>query len=83
LFIDGFVTFIAPRERDSATYPAGFGIAVQKLSSKDFPVEEITRVQLKILTEKHRDFQLQLIQSSSTTSEGNPGTQNGVYFHRR
>jgi hypothetical protein len=68
--LDGFVTFIAPRESDSTTYPAGIGLRVDELSSRTVSLEEITRVQIENLTQSYPDFDL--IESSATTLAGNP-----------
>ncbi|MDQ3974933.1 MAG: hypothetical protein M3264_00265 [Thermoproteota archaeon] len=68
--MDGFVTFIAPRESDSPTYPAGIGLRVEELSSRTVPLEEITRVQIENLTPSYPDFDL--IESSATTLAANP-----------
>lgn len=68
--LDGFVTFIAPRESDSTTYPAGIGLRVEELSSRTVSLEEITRVQIENLTQSYPDFDL--IESSATTLAGNP-----------
>ena len=68
--MDGFVTFIAPRESDSTTYPAGIGLRVEELSSRTVPLEEITRVQIENLTQSYPDFDL--IESSATTLAANP-----------
>jgi eukaryotic-like serine/threonine-protein kinase len=68
--LDGFVTFIAPRESDSTTYPAGIGLRVEELSSRTVSLEEITRVQIENLTQSYPDFDL--IESSATTLAANP-----------
>jgi hypothetical protein len=68
--LDGFVTFIAPRESDSTTYPAGIGLRVEELSSRTESLEEITRVQIENLTQCYPDCDL--IESSATTLAGNP-----------
>ena len=68
--MDGFVTFIALRESDSTTYPAGIGLRVEELSSRTVSLEEITRVQIENLTQSYPDFDL--IESSATTLAGNP-----------
>ncbi len=65
-----FVTFIAPGESDSTTYPAGIGLRVEELSSRTVSLEEITRVQIENLTQSSPDFDL--IESSTTTLAGNP-----------
>lgn len=68
--MDGFVSFIAPRESDSTTYPAGIGLRVEELSSRTVSLEEITRVQIENLTQSYPDFDL--IESSATTLAANP-----------
>jgi hypothetical protein len=68
--LDGFVTYIAPRESDSTTYPAGIGLRVEELSSRPVSLEEITRVQIENLTQSYPYFDL--IESSATTLAGNP-----------
>jgi serine/threonine-protein kinase len=70
LHLDGFVTFIALKESDSSTYPAGIGLRVEELSSRSVSLEEITRVQIENLTQNYPD--LDLVESSATTIEGNP-----------
>jgi hypothetical protein len=67
--LDGFITFIAPKEGDSSTYPAGIGLWVEELSSRSVSLEEITRVQIENMTQNYPD--LDLIESSATTIEGN------------
>ncbi|MFL6441129.1 MAG: hypothetical protein ACJ702_04135, partial [Nitrososphaeraceae archaeon] len=42
LHAGGLVTFLASLEGDSNTYPAGLGITVQHLKSKNMPLSEIT-----------------------------------------
>ena len=58
LDLDGFVTFIALKESDSSTYPAGIGLRVEELSSRSVSLEEITRVQIENLTQNYPDFDL-------------------------
>lgn len=67
--LDGFITFIAPKESDSSRYPAGIGLWVEELSSRSVSLEEITRVQIENMTQNYPD--LDLIESSATTIEGN------------
>src|SRR5204863_1956429 len=53
------VTFLASLESDSNTYPAGLGIKVQHMkSSKNISLNEITKTQIKNLTQDHPDFKL-------------------------
>jgi serine/threonine-protein kinase len=58
LHAGGLVTFLASLEGDSNTYPAGLGITVQHLKSKNMPLSEITKVQIKNLTQSRPDFRL-------------------------
>ena len=68
--MDGFITFIAPKEIGSTIYPAGIGLWVEELSSRRVSAEEITRVQSENLTQNNSDFDL--IESPITTIKGNP-----------
>jgi serine/threonine-protein kinase len=53
------VTFLASGESGgSDTYPAGLGIKVQHLRSKNISLTQITNVQIKNLTQNHSDFKL-------------------------
>lgn len=64
------VTFLASLESDSNTYPAGLGIKVQHMkSSKNISLNEITKVQIKNLTQSHPD--LKLIESTDYKVGGN------------
>ena len=63
------VTFLASLESDSNTYPAGLGIKVQNLASKNISLNEITKVQIKNLTQNHPDFKL--IESTGSMLAGN------------
>jgi hypothetical protein len=65
----GLVTFLASSEGNSNTYPAGLGIVVQQLKSKNMPLNEITKIQIKNLTQSHPDFKL--IESSELRLSGN------------
>ena len=65
----GLVTFLASSEANSNTYPAGLGIVVQQLRSKNLPLNEITKIQMKNLTQSHPDFRL--IESSQLMVSGN------------
>ena len=69
LHAGGLVTFLASLEGDSNTYPAGLGITVQHLKSKNMPLSEITRVQIKNLTQNHPDFRL--VESTEFKIAGN------------
>ena len=64
------VTFLATLESDSNTYPAGLGVKVQHMtSSKNISLNEITKVQIKNLTQDHPDFKL--IESTDYKLGGN------------
>jgi hypothetical protein len=52
------VTFLASLESDSNTYPAGLGITVQHLGSGNTSLSEVTKEQIKNLTQSHPDFKL-------------------------
>jgi eukaryotic-like serine/threonine-protein kinase len=64
------VTFLASLESESNTYPAGLGVKVQHMkSSKNISLNEITKVQIKNLTQGHPD--LKLIESTDYKVGGN------------
>jgi serine/threonine-protein kinase len=65
----GLVTFLASSEGNSNTYPAGLGIVIQQLRSKNIPLNEITKIQMKSLSQSHSD--LRLIESSELMIAGN------------
>ena len=65
----GLITFLASSEGNSNTYPAGLGIVVQQLKSKNMPLNEITKIQIKNLTQSHPDFRL--IESSELRLSNN------------
>ena len=65
----GLVTFLASSEGNSNTYPAGLGIVVQQLKSKNTSLNEITKIQIKNLTQSHPEFRL--IESSEARLSGN------------
>ena len=65
----GLVTFLASSEGNSNTYPAGLGIIVQQLKSKNISLNEITKIQIKNLTQSHPDFTL--IESNEVRLSGN------------
>jgi hypothetical protein len=69
LHAGGLVTFLASLESNSNTYPAGLGITVQHLKSKNVPLDEITKVQIKNLTQNHPDFRL--VESTQFKLAGN------------
>jgi hypothetical protein len=58
LHVGGLVTFLTMLESDTNTYPAGLGVTVQNLASKNTSLNEITKVQIKNLTQNHPDFKL-------------------------
>jgi eukaryotic-like serine/threonine-protein kinase len=58
LHVDGLVTFLTMLETDTNTYPAGLAVKIQNLASKNTSLNEITRVQIKNLTQNHPDFKL-------------------------
>jgi serine/threonine-protein kinase len=58
LHADGLVTFLPGLEGNTNTYPAGLGITVEHLKSKNMPLSEITKIQIKNLTQNHSDFRL-------------------------
>jgi serine/threonine-protein kinase len=68
LHADGLVTFLANLESESNTYPAGLGILVKDLK-KNIRLDEITKVQIKNLTQTHSDFKL--VESTDVTLGGN------------
>jgi serine/threonine-protein kinase len=67
----GLVTFIANLQSgNSNTYPAAVGIKVQNLvSSKNISLNEITKMQIKDLKQRHPDFKL--IESTESMLAGN------------
>jgi serine/threonine-protein kinase len=58
LHVGGLVTFLTMLESDTNTYPAGLAVKIQNLASKNTSLNEITRVQIKNLTQNHPDFKL-------------------------
>jgi serine/threonine-protein kinase len=58
LHAGALVTFLPSLEGNSNTYPAGLGITVEHLKSKNMPLSEITKIQIKNLTQNHSDFRL-------------------------
>ena len=54
--LDNFVTFTAPPETDTRTYPAALGLKVQELSSQNIPLQEITKVQMSDLKRSNPDL---------------------------
>ena len=63
------VTFLASLESDSNTYQAGLGITVQHLGSGNTSLNEVTKVQIKNLTQSHPDFKL--TESTNSILAGN------------
>ena len=58
LHAGGLVTFLPSLEGNTNTYPAGLGITVEHLKSKNMRLSEITKIQIKNLTQNHPDFKL-------------------------
>ena len=58
LHAGGIITFLPSLEGNSNTYPAGLGITVEHLKSKNMPLSDITKIQIKNLTQNHSDFKL-------------------------
>lgn len=56
LHAGGLVTFLPSQEGYTNTYPAGLGITVVHLKSKNIAFPEITKIQIKNLTQNHPDF---------------------------
>jgi eukaryotic-like serine/threonine-protein kinase len=71
LHAGSIVTFLASLESHSNTYPAGLGIKVQHLKSKNISLNNITKIQIKNLTQSHSDFKL--IESTESKIGGNSG----------
>jgi len=69
LHAGSIVTFLASLESHSNTYPAGLGIVQHMTSSKNISLNEITKVQIKNLTQDHPDFKL--IESTDYKLGGN------------
>ena len=69
LHAGSIVTFLAGLESDSNTYPAGLGIKIQHLKSKNISLNNITKIQIKNLTQNHPDFKL--IESTESKIGGN------------
>jgi serine/threonine-protein kinase len=59
LHAGGLLTFIPSQEGYTNTYPAGLGITVEHLKSKNLTLSEITKIQIKNLTQNHPDFRPQ------------------------
>ena len=58
LHAGSLVTFLPSLEGNTSTYPAGLGITVEHLKPKDMALSEITKIQIKNLTQNHSDFKL-------------------------
>lgn len=69
LHAGGLVTFLPSLEDSSNTYPAGLGITVEHLKSKNMRLSDITKIQIKNLTQNHSDFRL--LQSTEFRVAGN------------
>jgi eukaryotic-like serine/threonine-protein kinase len=69
LHAGGLITFLPSLEGNSNTYPAGLGITVEHLKSKNMPLTDITKTQIKNLTENHSDFRL--VESTEFRLAGN------------
>jgi hypothetical protein len=67
---DNFVTFRAPPETDTRTYPAALGLKIQELTSKSVALQEVTRVQISEL--KRSNPNLEFSESTSATLAGKP-----------
>jgi serine/threonine-protein kinase len=59
LHAGGLLTFLPSQEGYTNTYPAGLGITVEHLKSKNLTLSEITKIQIKNLTQNHPDFRPQ------------------------
>ena len=69
LHAGGLVTFLPSLEGNTNTYPAGLGITVEHLKSRNITLSEITKVQIKNLTQNHPDFKL--LESTNFRLAGN------------
>ena len=58
LHAGGLVTFLPSLEGNLNTYPAGLGITVKHLKLRNMLLSEITKIQIKNLTQNHSDFRL-------------------------
>ena len=58
LHAGGLVTFVPSLEGNSNTYPAALAIVVEHLKSKNMSLSEITKIQIRNLTQNHSDFRL-------------------------
>jgi serine/threonine-protein kinase len=58
LHAGSLVTFLPSLEGNTSTYPAGLGITVEHLKPKNMALSEITKIQIKNLTQNHSDFKL-------------------------
>lgn len=56
LHAGGLLTFLPSQEGYTNTYPAGLGITVEHLKTKNLTLSEITKIQIKNLTRNHPDF---------------------------
>ena len=69
LHAGGLITFLPSLEGNSNTYPAGLGITVEHLKSKNMLLSDITKIQIKNLTHNHSDFKL--LESTELRLSGN------------
>jgi len=69
LHAGGLVTILPSQDGYTNTYPAGLGITVEHLKSKNIALPEITKIQIKNLTQKHPDFKL--LESTELRLAGN------------
>jgi len=67
------ITFIAPKERDATTSPAGLIVKVVSLQSKNVSIESISTALISQLKKEHKDFKLEL--SSQYVIDGRNGKQ--------
>jgi len=67
------ITFIAPKERDATTSPAGLIVKVVSLQSKNVSVESISTALISQLKKEHKDFKLE--SSSQYVIDGRNGKQ--------
>ena len=67
------ITFIAPKERDATTSPAGLIVKVVSLQSKNVSIESISTALISQLKKEHKDFKLE--SSSQYVIDGRNGKQ--------
>ncbi|HXS60566.1 MAG TPA: PsbP-related protein [Candidatus Sulfopaludibacter sp.] len=71
--INNETTFIAPKESDSPSSPAGLVVKVMSLKSKNVSVGSITNALISQLKKEHKDFKLE--SSSQFTIDNKQGKQ--------